>query len=603
MRPFCHRLFVRGGNTSSSPRVSLTVESLEPRLVPTRMGPPYPGNLQVQPEPHSDSRILVRFRPGQEDPHPNTLPRGSRLGTTFQLVPGLREVQLDAGVSVDQALTAFRTDPRVLQAEPNYRISVERMPNDPLFEYQWAANNNGRGGLLDADIDLPEAWDVTIGGPQTIIAILDTGMDLQHRDLASNLWRNLGEKPGNGKDDDGNGYIDDVNGYDFLNRDGDPSDDHGHGTHVAGILGAVGGNNTGITGVNWRARLMPLKFIGADGNGSVADAIEALNYAVAMGAKISNNSWGGAGPSELLREAIRNAQERGHIFVASAGNDGVNNDLEPEYPAGVNLDNVVAVAATDRYDQLAKFSNYGENSVHLGAPGVSILSTLPRNMFGTMSGTSMAAPYVAGVLSLVWERRPEWNYRRVIDQVLRTVDPLPSLAGKTITGGRVNARNALLLTPDDKVGPRVTDLKPLTDSSGRVDRVQLIFSEPIDAASFTVEDILEFKTTDNVDLLRQVLSVTGSGSRYFITFRPLTSGTYRLRLASTIYDLGLPANALDQNRDGRSGDGVSDQYLGTFTVGGSGPVQIASRSLLESDLPSDPLLTPLDPPKKPSRRK
>jgi hypothetical protein len=197
---------------------------------------------------------------------------------------------------------------------------------------------------------------------------------------------------------------------------------------------------------------------------------------------------------------------------------------------------------------------------------VQIMSTLPGNAYGTMSGTSMAAPFVTGVLSLVWERNPTWTYRRVLDQVLRTVDPLESLEGKTITGGRVNARSALLLSPDDRTGPRVTDLRALTDANGRVDRVQLIFSEPIDPASFTLTDLREFRGPGNANMKQQQgVGVTGSGSRYFITFRPLSAGTYRLRLAWSIYDLGLRGNAMDQNRDGVAG-GRADDFLASFAV-------------------------------------
>jgi serine protease len=565
MQRIRHRLYAPNDHPRTPARVSLSVEPLETREVPSASTSRTDfSNLHVQAEANT-TRILVRFRPGHDNPKPSTLPKGITLGSSLRLVPGLREVRLGRGVSVATALASFRRDPRVLLAEPDYRISLRRMPNDPQFKAQWGVHNTGVAGRADADVDLPEAWEATVGGPKTVIAVIDTGIDLRHRDLASNLWRNPGEKPANGRDDDRNGYVDDVYGYDFINQDADPTDDNGHGTHVAGIIGAVGGNGIGVTGVNWRARIMPLKFLDANGDGSVADAIEALNYAVAMGARISNNSWGGAGPSALLREAVQNARDEGHIFVASAGNEATNLDRRPDYPAALDLNNVVSVAATDRSDRLAAFSDHGSETVHLGAPGVQVLSTLPGNAYGTMSGTSMAAPFVTGVLSLVWERNPTWTYQRVIDQVMRTVDPLASLEGKTITGGRVNARSAVLLSPDDRIGARVTDLRPLTDANGRVDRVQLIFSEPIDPASFNLNDVLEFRGPGNANVMQQVVSVTGSGSRYFITFRPLAAGTYRLRVSSAIYDLGLRGNALDQNRDGVSGT-PSDDYLRSFAV-------------------------------------
>jgi subtilisin family serine protease len=242
-------------------------------------------------------------------------------------------------------------DRRVLLAEPDYRISLRRTPNDPLYNAQWAMNNTGIAGRADADLDLPEGWEATIGGPRTVVAVIDTGIDLRHRDLVSNLWRNSGEKPGNGKDDDGNGYADDVHGYDFSNRDGDPTDDNGHGTHVAGIIGAVGANGIGITGVNWRA---------ADGvevprrqrRWSLADAIEALNYAVAMGARISNNSWGGAGRVSCCARRCR-ARDQGTSSSPRPATRAPTS-TRSGLPAALDLDNVITVAATDRSDQLAR---------------------------------------------------------------------------------------------------------------------------------------------------------------------------------------------------------------------------------------------------------
>jgi subtilisin family serine protease len=210
-----------------------------------------------------------------------------------------------------------------------------------------------------------------------MVGVIDTGIDYNHPDLAANVWTNPLEIPGNGIDDDGNGYVDDVHGYDFVNRDGDPMDDHGHGTHVAGTIAAVANNGIGVAGVSWHAKVMALKFLDAGGSGWVSDAVEALNYATDMGAKITNNSWGGGEYSTALRDAIAAANSAGAVFVAAAGNSANNNDATPFYPAGYEGPNVIAVAATDASDTLAVFSNFGRNTVQLGAPGVGIYSTVP----------------------------------------------------------------------------------------------------------------------------------------------------------------------------------------------------------------------------------
>jgi subtilisin family serine protease len=235
----------------------------------------------------------------------------------------------------------------------------------------------------------------------------------------------------------------DFIGWNFASNTNDPMDGYGHGTHVAGILGAVGNNGVGVTGVEWVGQLMPVKFLDDTGNGTISNFILGLNYSVAHGAKISNNSWVGASNSQVLLSAIQAAQSKGQIFVAAAGNDSANNDVTPTYPAGFKLDNVVAVAATDANDNLASFSNYGPTSVQLAAPGVNILSTIRGGGYGLDTGTSMATPYVTGAMALVWGQHPNWNYKQVIAQVLSTVDKLPSLTGKVATGGRLDVAAAL----------------------------------------------------------------------------------------------------------------------------------------------------------------
>ncbi len=273
--------------------------------------------------------------------------------------------------------------------------------------------------------------------------MIDTGVDYNHVDLVDNIWVNPDEIDGDGIDNDGNGYIDDYYGWDWSNNDNNPMDDHSHGTHVAGTIGAVGDNGLGVVGVNWDVQIMSLKVMSASGNGYLSDAAKALDYAVSKGAVVSNHSYSGTGFSTTLYNSIVNAQANDHIVVAAASNNGTNNDVSPRYPAYYEVDNVITVAATDRNDNLASWSNYGVNTVELAAPGVSIRSTTPNNGYGYKSGTSMATPHVAGAVALVHSAYPNWDYAQLRDAILDNVDPIASVATKTITGGRLNVANVL----------------------------------------------------------------------------------------------------------------------------------------------------------------
>ncbi|MCI0459041.1 MAG: S8 family serine peptidase [Gemmataceae bacterium] len=448
-------------------RKSLRCEALEDRtLLDGGFASGGFPRLVVDPTAYDASSILVRYRPEALARH------GVNLGPDIPLASSLHKVGLGGGVGVEAALAAYRADPDVLFAEPNYRIRIQLTPNDPQYPSQWDLNNTGQtGGQVDADLDAPEAWSLTTGSGQTVVAVIDTGVDYRHPDLAANIWTNTAEAGGApGVDDDGNGYVDDIHGYDFANHDGDPLDDHGHGTHVAGTIGAVGNNQVGITGINWQVKIMALKILDAQGSGSTSDAILALNYAVANGATISNNSYGGDPFSQAFFNAIRDARDAGHIFVTAAGNGnfiglGINNDRTPFYPSSYNLANIVAVAATDHTDNIAIFSNYGATSVDLGAPGVDILSTLPNNQYGYSTGTSMASPHVAGAVALVRDLHPGWTYTQVINQVLGSVDVVPALQGKTVTGGRLNLARAVQTVPIDLSWPAGSLSGPLTGDS------------------------------------------------------------------------------------------------------------------------------------------
>jgi subtilisin family serine protease len=384
--------------------------------------------------PFVEDSVLVRFAPGT----PGAAKAAARAGVggtadaTFDLVPGLERLRL-RGASVDHAVTALRNNPNVLYAEPDYVVTAIATPNDPLYGQLWGM----------AKINAPTAWDVSKGSPTAVVGDIDTGIDYTHPDLAANVWTNPGEVAGNGIDDDGNGYVDDIHGWDWVNNDNNPMDDHGHGTHTGGTIGARGNNGIGVAGVNWDVRVAGLKFLSAQGSGSTSNAIKALQYATATGMRVTNNSWGGGGFSQSLYDAIAAAGGAGDLFVAAAGNNGTTNDLQPFYPASYNLDNLIAVAATTSTDGLASFSNYGATSVDLGAPGSGILSTLPGNTYASWSGTSMATPHVTGAAALLWALHPSWTYAQVRDRIFCTAFDIPALAGKTVTGGRLDLGAAL----------------------------------------------------------------------------------------------------------------------------------------------------------------
>ncbi|MHC5061317.1 MAG: S8 family serine peptidase [Planctomycetota bacterium] len=356
-------------------------------------------------------------------------------------------VKLVGGKTVEQAIAEkwSRNDPRIKFVEPNYRVKNTAVPNDSYFGQMWGLYNTGQnGGTAGFDIGAPEAWDITTGSSDVIVGIIDTGIDYRHPDLVDNIWINPGEIADNGIDDDGNGYIDDVYGYDFFANDSNPMDENDHGTHVAGTIAARGNNNLGVAGVNWSCRVIACRFLDADGNGAVSDAIEAVNYAVANGAKILNNSWGWEGsPSLSLERAIVNARDNGVLFVASAGNEDSDNDQGNSYPACYEISNVIAVAATDRYGHLAGFSNYGQQSVHLGAPGVSISSTIRNGDYALFNGTSMAAPHVSGAAGLLLAYYPDITLGELKARIISTGNITGSLQGSTISGRHLNAYNAL----------------------------------------------------------------------------------------------------------------------------------------------------------------
>ena len=353
--------------------------------------------------------------------------------------------------ALPELVTLLSVEPAFRYAEPDYIVRVAASPNDPRYidGSLWGLHNTGQNsGTADADIDAPEGWAIRNQAPNVVVGVVDTGIALNHEDLASNLWVNPNETA-NGLDTDNNGFIDDLHGINAILLNGNPSDDQGHGSHVAGTIGASGNNGVGITGVAWNVQLMGLKFLSASGGGAVSDAITCIDYAVDHGAHILNNSWGGGGFSQALLDSIIAARDAGVIFVVAAGNAGTDNDLAVVFPASLPVDNIVAVASTTRTDDLSSFSCYGQGSVDIAAPGSDILSADYENPTGykSFNGTSMATPHVAGVLALLRAQFPSDTWGQLINRLYRGGDSIPSLAnGKIASGRRLNLHGSLSST-------------------------------------------------------------------------------------------------------------------------------------------------------------
>ncbi|MGB2806754.1 MAG: S8 family serine peptidase [Sedimentisphaerales bacterium] len=454
------------------------------------------GRLSAQLDiPYAEGELLVRFAPQVDACEPSvdkasmliSILSSASVEREYSIVPELCLIRLPEGMTVEEGIIAFSESNDVLYVEPNYEVeALSLIPNDPMFDSLWNMHNTGQGGgTADADIDAPEAWDITtVDGGEVIVAVIDTGVDYRHPDLAANMWVNEAEFNGTaGIDDDGNGYIDDIYGYDFAYYDGDPIDDNGHGSHVSGTIGAVGNDGVGVAGVCWNVKIMAVKFLFSGGSGYTSDAISCVQYATLMGARVMNNSWGGAGYSSALEDAIRAAGDVGILFIASAGNGWYNdNDVYPHYPSSYEPDNVIAVLSTDHADQLSMHSNYGLTSVDLGAPGGDpdnkILSCYMDGGYYSAYGTSMAAPHVSGACALVWSVCPRLSHMEVKDLIMRTVDPLPPLMGHCVSSGRLNLHSAILgteaawidIVPDAGfVSPGgVNDVNVIFDASGPV---------------------------------------------------------------------------------------------------------------------------------------
>jgi subtilisin family serine protease len=395
---------------------------------------------------HRDGELLVRFKESAsaravDRAHAD---RRARVARRFGTVPNLDLVTLPDGLSVEAALVAYRRDPAVAYAEPNYTVEAAAVPDDPLLPDMWNMSQ----------IEATAAWDLTTGSPDVVVAVPDSGIEYTHPDLAANVFRNEIDCDADGVDDDQNGFVDDCFGIDASNDDSDPLDDNGHGTLVSGVIGAVGNNGVGVVGVNWQVKILACKMIASNGSGALSDALECLDYIAAMkgrGVNIvaANASWVTSEFSQALLDAIETLTQLGVLFVAAAGNSSTDVGSCPAYPAGFDTPGIVSVAATDDLDELWETSSFGGGTVHLAAPGGyhspfgGILTTALNGDYDTRQGTSLAAPHVTGVAALLKAQDPFRDWTAIRNLLLTGGDPLPTLAGTTISGHRLNARGSL----------------------------------------------------------------------------------------------------------------------------------------------------------------
>jgi thermitase len=340
------------------------------------------------------------------------------------------------GLAAAALIRRLRGAEGVRYAEPDFLVRQSTSPNDPFYVSQYALDQPS-----GADVAAPLAWNRATKCSK--VAVLDSGVDKDHPDLKPNLWVNKGEKSGNGKDDDHNGYVDDYYGVNIVKGKGSGIDDNGHGTHVAGIIAAVGNNDAGVSGICWKASVMSVKFLDSRGRGGTSDAVEAIDYALHEDAKIINCSFGTSSKSSALQDAVEHAKAHGALLVVAAGNDGEDIEKHPAYPASFTEGNILTVAASTPADTLADFSNFGAKSVDVAAPGDDILSTLMGGKYGVKSGTSMAAPLVAGAAAMLRQADSKATYSELRTALRQDVDKPPGLNGKVLYGGRLNVDKAL----------------------------------------------------------------------------------------------------------------------------------------------------------------
>ncbi|GAB2933588.1 hypothetical protein GCM10027047_32540 [Rhodococcus aerolatus] len=472
--------------------------------------------------------LLVTYAPGTSEGTKTAVEQAAGAADTGTVGAGTTVLAVDPAAA-PAAIATLDAAPEVASVEPNYVVRSTAVPDDPSFGQLYALQNTGQPvggqtGTPGADIAATRAWDTTTGSRSIVVAVTDSGIDYAHPDLAANTWSNPGGIGGCARG---------THGVNVITGTCDPADDEGHGTHVSGTIGAVGGNGRGVSGVEQQASIMGLKFLDANGNGSTADAIKAIEFAVqakiaGQDVRVINASWGGPDASTSLRAEIARATGYGILFVAAAGN-GVNGvgqdaDANPSYPAAYDLPGVVSVAATDNRDQLASFSDYGATSVDLGAPGRTVLSTLPGGAYGYLSGTSMATPQVAGAAALVLSAEPGLSVAQLKARLLGAVDRVPSLVGRTVTGGRLDVCRAITACAGSATTPTASSVALSTTGNAGVGVAGVGLTATVTPASAT--GTVTF--TDGGAALPGCAAVPVAGGRAACVTTFATAGTHQV---------------------------------------------------------------------------
>jgi outer membrane protein assembly factor BamB len=515
-----------------------------------------------------NGRVLAKAKAGADPAALRSVEglAGTHVERTFRKLPGLEVLQFDQARPIKAQIAKLMASGLYDFVEPDRIIRASLVPNDADFPDQWNMNNTGQnGGTPGADIKAEAGWAIQTGAPSTIVAVIDSGIRLTHEDLAANIWKN----PNPGSD----GYVGDVNGINATfpqtePGNGNPNDDFFHGTMVAGIIGAVGNNTTGVAGVAWSVQLMPLKFIAADGFGSGSGEIACIDYAISHNARIINGSFGSDQPSSAEYYALDQAREAGIIVVVAAGNDGVNADAGYAFPAGYLLDNIVTVAATTDTDTLSSYSNFGSGTVDLAAPGDNIPTTFNSSdsAYVTGSGTSFAAPHVAGALALLQAHFPADSYRQLINRLLSGVDPIAGLSGVVQTGGRLDLAAALGSTSN----------APFNDNFARR---AVLSGSVIQVRSSNVGATLEAGEP-------ATLAGVPIGASLWWTWTPTQSGVYYFDTTGSTFDTvigiftGSSVSSLSpvaSNDDGTPGGGIS-QLSFSATAGTTYQIEVAGKN-------------------------
>ena len=433
--------------------------------LPSLIGVPAFAKVKNKVFPSVPGEFVVKLKQG---PDAKTLNTFEEIALRLQRVSGLKDgvkvrhfktsdvFAVIEAKGLKSARALIESDERVAYAEPNYLYHVigsraDTLPtNDSKLSQLWGIQNTGQSdaagqpGKAGSDIHVVPVWNEGITGSKKVkVAIIDTGVEYTHPDLQANIMKNTAEIEGDGIDNDNNGFVDDVYGWNFNQNLANGMDDHNHGTHCAGTIGGVGNNGFGVVGVNWNVSILPIKFLSAQGSGSLDAAVQSIQYATMMGVDIMSNSWGGGPYTQALFDVIEESHKKGILFVAAAGNESNDNDASASYPATYQIDNVLSVAATDNRDQIASFSNYGRTKVHVAAPGVKILSTVRNADYQVFSGTSMATPHVSGIAALMLSANPSLTYQQIKDTLINTSDKIRSLSKKVVARGRVNVYNAI----------------------------------------------------------------------------------------------------------------------------------------------------------------